>query len=59
LETLGIKMDDSANFALEDRGERCISTPESAVRVLVIPTNEELEIAQQAFAAALEAATGQ
>ncbi|NCC30084.1 MAG: acetate kinase, partial [Gammaproteobacteria bacterium] len=57
LENLGIKMDDSANFALEERGERCISTPESAVQVLVIPTNEELEIAQQALAAASEAPT--
>ncbi|MCG6983687.1 MAG: acetate kinase [Thiocapsa sp.] len=56
LENLGIRMDDSANFAIEERGERCISTPESAVRVLVIPTNEELEIAQQALAAASEAA---
>jgi acetate kinase len=55
LENLGIKMDDIANYALEERGERCISTPESAVQVLVIPTNEELEIAQQALAAASEA----
>ncbi|MBK1644709.1 acetate kinase [Thiocapsa imhoffii] len=49
LETLGIKIDDRSNFCGEHRGERCISTPESQVRVLVIPTNEELEIAQQAF----------
>jgi acetate kinase len=55
LERMGIKMDDSANFALEDKGERCISTPESAVKVLVIPTNEELEIAQEALAAASHA----
>ncbi|QVL47093.1 MAG: acetate kinase [Thiocapsa sp.] len=55
LENLGIKMDDIANYALEERGERCISTPESAVQVLVIPTNEELEIAQQSLAAASEA----
>jgi acetate kinase len=55
LENLGIKIDDIANYALEAQGERCISTPESAVQVLVIPTNEELEIARQALAAASEA----
>lgn len=58
LENLGIKMDDSANFDLDNRGERAISTPQSPVQVLVIPTNEELEIAQQALAAAQEAASG-
>lgn len=58
LENLGIKMDDAANYDLEQRGERCISTPESAVRVLVIPTNEELEIAQQSLAAAAEVVRG-
>ena len=47
---LGIKLDDAANLASE-RGERRISTPESPVQVLVIPTNEELAIAQQALAA--------
>jgi acetate kinase len=50
LEGLGIKLDDSANLA-PDRGERRISTPESPVQVLVVPTNEELAIAQQALAA--------
>jgi acetate kinase len=50
LEGLGIKLDDSANLAPEG-GERRISTPESRVQVLVIPTNEELAIAQQALAA--------
>jgi acetate kinase len=55
LENLGIKMDDTLNYALKQHGERCISTPESSVQVLVIPTNEELEIAQQALAAASEA----
>jgi acetate kinase len=56
LERLGIKLDDSANCDLDARGERRISTPESPVQVLVVPTNEELEIAQEALAAALEAA---
>jgi len=55
LERMGIKIDDCANFALEDQGERCISTPESAVKVLVIPTNEELEIARETLAAASHA----
>lgn len=50
LEGLGIKLDDSANLAPE-RGERRISTPDSRVQVLVIPTNEELAIAQQTLAA--------
>lgn len=50
LEGLGIKLDDSANLAPE-RGERRISTPDSRVQVLVVPTNEELAIAQQALAA--------
>lgn len=50
LEALGIKLDDGANLAPE-RGERRISTPDSPVQVLVIPTNEELAIAQQALAA--------
>jgi acetate kinase len=50
LEVLGIKLDDGANLA-PNRGERRISTPDSPVQVLVIPTNEELAIAQQALAA--------
>jgi acetate kinase len=50
LESLGICLDPDANGAPE-RGERAISTPESRVKVLVIPTNEELEIARQSFEA--------
>lgn len=53
LETLGIKLDDTANLA-PAQGERRISTPESPVQVLVIPTNEELAIAQQALVAVRE-----
>ncbi len=52
LENLGIKMDDDANLSPQS-GERRISTVDSPVQVLVIPTNEELAIAQQALAAAL------
>ncbi|MBV5311191.1 acetate/propionate family kinase [Chromatium okenii] len=51
LERLGIVLDDTLNAARKPSGERRISTPASAVQVLVIPTNEELEIAQQALAA--------
>ena len=42
---LGIKIDDTAN---DKRGEEVvISTPDSKVKVMVIPTNEELKIAQE------------
>jgi acetate kinase len=46
LENLGIRLDLNKN---RDRGHgiRAISTPDSDVAVLIIPTNEELEIARQ------------
>ncbi len=46
LEHMGIRLDHNKNH---DRGNgiRAISTPESEVGILVIPTNEELEIARQ------------
>jgi acetate kinase len=47
LENLGIHLDAAANEAA--LGEQDISTPGSPVKVLVIPTNEELEIAQQVY----------
>ena len=50
LEALGIHLDPGAN-AGSGGGERAISSADSPVKLLVIPTNEELEIAQQAFAA--------
>jgi len=46
LEALGIKIDPERNESKE-RGARRISTDDSAVTVLVVPTNEELEIARQ------------
>jgi len=46
LEHLGIKLDHDRNLA-PVRGARDISAFDSLVRVLVIPTNEELEIARQ------------
>jgi acetate kinase len=46
---LGIELDKEANLA-PGGGERRISTEASPVAVLVVPTNEELEIARQAAA---------
>lgn len=49
LERLGIKIDPTRN---EGRGgPKIISTDDSEVTVLVVPTNEELEIARQTLAA--------
>jgi acetate kinase len=47
LEALGIAVDDELNAA----GAPVISTPESPVAVCVVPTDEELEIADQSRAA--------
>ena len=44
LSCLGVKFDSGANLAL--RGEGVISAPESSAVVLVLPTNEEVGIAQ-------------
>jgi acetate kinase len=49
LEGLGIVLDGQLNAA-PARGARVVSSPSSAVKVLVVPTNEELEIARQAVA---------
>ncbi|WP_374947802.1 acetate/propionate family kinase [Agreia sp.] len=46
---LGIEIDGARNESSE-RGPRRISTDDSRVAVLVIPTNEELEIARQTLA---------
>lgn len=45
LESMGIKLDLEANNRREP-GARVISAPDSRIKVLIIPTNEELEIAQ-------------
>ena len=50
LEGLGIILDEDRN-AERARGIRVISTDDSPVTVLVVPTNEELEIARQTVAA--------
>ncbi len=48
LNQLGIALDESLNSA-SLTGERRISAPDSRIAVLVIPTNEELAIAQQSW----------
>lgn len=52
LDFLGIRIDPDRNQA-PSRDARVISTDDSPVAVLVIPTNEELEIARQTARAAL------
>lgn len=49
LEGFGVVLDAALNEA-PARGARIVSSPVSAVKVLVVPTNEELEIARQAVA---------
>ena len=49
MERLGIRIDASRNESRE-RGIRRISTDDSEITVLVVPTNEELEIARQTLA---------
>ena len=48
MQYLGIELDESKN-ALKSSGLREIQSSTSAVKILIIPTNEELEIAKQAF----------
>ncbi len=50
LESFGIRIDPERNAA-KSREARIISTDDSAVTVLVVPTNEELAIARQSVAA--------
>lgn len=45
---IGVKIDDEANKVRGD--EKIISTPDSSVSVLVVPTNEELAIARETAA---------
>ncbi|MFR7843824.1 MAG: hypothetical protein ACLU3U_12725 [Gallintestinimicrobium sp.] len=48
MEHLGVELDKEANNI---RGkERIVSTPSAKTKVLVIPTNEELEIARHTLA---------
>jgi len=50
LEALGIRIDEARNEQRSD-GPRIISTDDSTVTGLVVPTNEELEIARQTLSA--------
>ncbi len=45
LQYLGVQLDEKANR--EGKGERCITLPESRVRVYVVPTDEERAIAAE------------
>ena len=47
LACLGVTLDEDAN-AVRSRQPRIISRPDSAITILVVPTNEELSMAQQA-----------
>lgn len=47
LEFLGVEFDSKANLAINDGSIREISKPGSKVKVLIIPTNEELVIARE------------
>ena len=51
LEFLGIKIDEKINKDMNGK-EAVISTPDSKVKVCIIPTNEELEIARDTLALA-------
>ena len=55
LGVFGVELDGARNTA-RSRETRTISADGSAVAVLVVPTNEELEIAEQALAVVREAA---
>ncbi|MEI7735197.1 MAG: acetate kinase [Ferruginibacter sp.] len=48
LEFLGIRLDETKNSAAA-KGIREINTADSPVKILIVPTNEELEIARQCY----------
>ena len=54
MEEFGVKIDPERN-SLPNDGPRIISADDSKVKVLVVPTNEELAIAQKAAALARRA----
>jgi len=57
LERFGIRLDEARN-RLASGGARTVSTDDSDVAVLVVPTDEELEIAEQTLATVADAMTG-
>ncbi len=50
LEFLGVRFDADANALADGKSAACISTPDSAVQVWVIPTDEERQIARETAA---------
>ena len=48
LDFLGIELDEGKN-SIRSKENREINNDDSKVKVLVIPTNEELEIAKQSY----------
>ena len=46
LKVFGVELDEEAN-KVRSKQPRTISTPDSKVQVLVVPTNEELAMARQ------------
>ena len=52
---MGVKIDKEKNNATVHGKEAEVSTPDSSVRVFVIPTNEELLIARDTMALAEKA----
>ena len=49
LESLGIRIDPEANARMTRGAEGFISTPDSVIKVLVIPANEELVVAREVY----------
>jgi acetate kinase len=49
LEDLGVKIDPASNAATIRGKEGIISTPESTIKVMVIPANEEVVIAREVY----------
>ncbi|RYZ20379.1 MAG: acetate kinase, partial [Chitinophagaceae bacterium] len=52
MEYLGLQLDENENAAAGSR-IRAVQQPHSKVKILVVPTNEELEIAMQCFQLAI------
>jgi acetate kinase len=50
LETMGVAVDASLNEAASGQEPAVVSSPTSRVAVMVVPTNEEWEIARQSLA---------
>jgi Acetate kinase len=48
LDVLGIDLDEDKN-KIRSTGIRELQTAQSKVKILIIPTNEELEIAKQSY----------